>query len=193
MLERILITGAHSTGKTTLAHALRDRLAAGDEDGRKWDLVGEVARKLMARDGWTRDDVHRLDWQEANLAEQLRVETAAAVPYIADRCLLDPAAYATLHHPENALLDTSAIRPLLDLYRNPRRTLIVHLLPVERFAHDDGVRSLTGSMEEWWSCSAMFGEILKKARVEWVEMGDEVEDLKERVERVLSWMREREA
>ncbi|GAA5898822.1 hypothetical protein JCM6882_004007 [Rhodosporidiobolus microsporus] len=88
MLERIIITGAHSVGKTTLARALFDDLASAPGDEREWSTVDEVARKVMQRDGWTRKDVPKAAFQQAILDAQLEAETHASLPYIADRCLV---------------------------------------------------------------------------------------------------------
>jgi predicted ATPase len=58
MLDRVLITGAHGTGKTTLVDALFARLQ--DVEGRKWTLVEEVARQPMEKEGWCDTDVVRV-------------------------------------------------------------------------------------------------------------------------------------
>lgn len=67
----IAIVGAESTGKTTLAAALHERLAA---EGRRVALVGEVLREFCAHHGRT----PLLDEQAAIAAEQTRrIEQAA--------------------------------------------------------------------------------------------------------------------
>ncbi|GAA6020148.1 hypothetical protein JCM10207_006276 [Rhodosporidiobolus poonsookiae] len=195
MRDRILITGAHSTGKTTLCRALRDRFAemSAAGDGPEWTLVEETARRLMKRDGWTREDVGKVEWQQTLLDEQIRLETNVSTPYIADRCVLDPIAYTSLHHPPSVwlpLLAQPSVQALLASYRSPKKTLIVHLLPVADFSRDDGVRTVPASMEEWWKTTRAFEMVLKEAAVEWVEMGEETLGVDERVEKVLDWARE---
>ncbi|GAA6020144.1 hypothetical protein JCM10207_006274 [Rhodosporidiobolus poonsookiae] len=197
MLDRVLITGAHGTGKTTLANALLAHFAAnGDGTSRHWTLIEETARKLLLSGEWTQEDFPRLEWEETLLAEQLKLEKAAVLPYIADRCLLDPLAYTALHHPPpvwRSMLASSALQPSLSAYRQRQKTLIVHLLPVAEFWQDDGVRPSVATMDEWWRLTRLFEEVLKEAGVEWVELGEETVDLRERVDQVVGWMRERES
>jgi hypothetical protein len=111
---------------------------------------------------------------------------------------LDPIAYTLLHHPSSAnhtrLPKCPAIAPLLSLYRNDKKTLIVHLLPVEEFAVPDaGVRPAYSSMEDFEKTPQAFLMVLEEAGVQWKSLGKETMDLEERVEKVLRWMREVDA
>ncbi|GAA5921210.1 hypothetical protein JCM6882_000478 [Rhodosporidiobolus microsporus] len=197
MLERILILGAHSVGKTTLTHRLLEELEQSPDDERKWVLVEEVARKVMQRDRWTREDVPKAAFQQAILDAQLEAESRSSVPYIADRCLLDPIAYTSLHTSSpttyRQMLAIPSLQPLLASYRDAEKTLVIHLLPVEQFAHDDGVRSLTGSMEEWKEVSRAFASVLAEAGLKCRTLGPEKVSLKERVKAVREWMADMEA
>ncbi|GAA6020146.1 hypothetical protein JCM10207_006275 [Rhodosporidiobolus poonsookiae] len=197
MLDRILITGAHSTGKTTLCHALRDRFAEMTAAGEapEWTLVEETARSLMKRDGWTREDVGKVEFQQALRTEQLWIEISVSRPYVADRCILDPIAYTALNHPSSVwlpLLHDPDVQGLLTSYRSREKTLIVHLLPVPAFSHDDGVRAVSQSPDEWWALTKAFERVLEEAGVEWVSMDVETQVLQERVDKVVGWMRHKE-
>jgi nicotinamide riboside kinase len=88
----IALLGAESTGKTTLAHQLRDVLAA---EGRSVALVDEVLREFCDRSGRT----PRRDEQRALAAQQSRqIEQAAARHdwVIADTTALMIAVYSDL-------------------------------------------------------------------------------------------------
>jgi len=86
----IAIVGAESTGKTTLAAALHQRLAA---EGRRVARVDEVLREFCARHGRT----PRIDEQAAIAAEQTRRIEAAARSHdvvVADTTALMIAVYS---------------------------------------------------------------------------------------------------
>lgn len=61
-MERIILTGPHSCGKTTLANALIsnwDGLFPGDVESQP-SLLTEVARNVMTTQGFTRADVGKV-------------------------------------------------------------------------------------------------------------------------------------
>lgn len=79
MTEIIAIVGPESTGKTTLARALAERLGA------PW--VAECARAwLTGRDGYGRDDVERIG--KAQLAAEAKALAAAPPCLVVDTDLL---------------------------------------------------------------------------------------------------------
>ncbi|GAA6039608.1 hypothetical protein JCM8097_002209 [Rhodosporidiobolus ruineniae] len=196
MLERIVVTGAHSTGKTTLCEALLTDLNASEAGlgGRKWGLVSEAARRVMQSEEWRREDVSKLEFQQAISREHLRLESTTPTPYISDRCLLDQVAYTRLTNSDPlaylVLLNDPAAAASFASYRDRKKTLVVHLYPVAAFVHDDGVRTVPTGMEEWWEVSREFERTMREAEVEWKSLGEEVVGLKERVELVKGWMRQ---
>ena len=97
---RVFICGAHSTGKTTLL----DRLLS--ELDQNLVAVDEVARKIIAEQGWQRKDfdpkIHPDTFYELQLKilqEQLRKDKELCdknTPYISDRGL-DPIIYCKMY------------------------------------------------------------------------------------------------
>lgn len=243
MLDRILITAAHGTGKTTLVNALYARLstAEGGGGGTKWTLVEEIARRLMAQDGWTEEDVAKvrpllffspfpsgtahspLPPFIARMAASSHFGTASCrrrnKPAILGGplhrwfpCLssfspqlqltkyspaqLDPITYTLLHHPSTddhiRLLRSPDVLSLLQFYRQPEKTLIIHLLPVEEYAiPDPGVRPAYASLAEFEKTSEAFAAVLKESGVKWKSIGRETRDLEARVDKVVSWVEQR--
>ncbi len=99
----IAIVGAESTGKTTLAAALHERLAA---EGRRVALVAEVLREFCAHHGRT----PRSDEQAAIAAEQTRrIEAAAQVHdiVVADTTALMIAVYSDYVFGDRSLYEQS--------------------------------------------------------------------------------------
>lgn len=86
------------------------------------------------------------------------------------------------------MLANPQIQALLSLSRYKEKTLFVHLLPVEHFAYDDGVRSLTDTFSEWEAVAQAYERVLGKARVEVRTLGQETLDFQDRVEAVRRWM-----
>lgn len=99
----IALLGAESTGKTTLARALRDSLAA---DGASVALVEEYLREFCARQGRT----PRLEEQRSIAGEQTRrIERAAANHQfvIADTTALQVAVYSDFVFDDTSLVTES--------------------------------------------------------------------------------------
>ena len=61
----------------------------------------------------------------------------------------------------------------------------VVLNPVEEWREDDGVRSL----EDPWAYNTTLFQTLQDLQVQYIEIGEETKDLKERVEHVLAHFR----
>jgi len=59
-MERIILTGPHSCGKTTLANALISNWREIFPMSNEPSLLGEVARTVMSSKGFTRDDVGKV-------------------------------------------------------------------------------------------------------------------------------------
>ena len=93
----IFIVGPSSCGKTTLCNALAEDLQLKPEL-----YIQEMARVVMATQGFTRDDIHTYEMQNAIMNAQLRAEQDAArhrdakasVLFLSDRSAVDPVIYA---------------------------------------------------------------------------------------------------
>ena len=93
----IFIVGPSSCGKTTLCNALADDLQLKPEL-----YIQEMARVVMAGQGFTRDDIHTYAMQNAIMNAQLRAEKEAVrhqdaklgVLFLSDRSAVDPVIYA---------------------------------------------------------------------------------------------------
>lgn len=214
-MRRILLTGPHSCGKTTLANALMERWPeVFPEETQKPALISEVARSVMTERGFTREDVPKvstgpscsrchlnltlhveLAFQEAILEGQLLEETRAGELCISDRCLIDPIAYTRLLSSESResnyrmLLDRPDVLQRLEHYRDTSKTLIVLFEPVDEFAFDDGIRRVAGSMDEWIECLACFQSVLRDAELAWKSLGPETKNLDERVRKIIGWVK----
>ncbi|KAF8310102.1 hypothetical protein DL93DRAFT_2230520 [Clavulina sp. PMI_390] len=172
----------------------------------------------MATQGFTRQDVGKLSFQSAIMEAQLKREATISKPYVSDRCILDPMAYA-LHQsssaahsqPPSPVSDTgssdsessvsstasnyqalrhrSGADDTLAVYRDPRRTLIILLEPVEEFAVDDGTRKVVENMDEWWECCRAFENVLEDAGITNVKrLGREMKELGARIQKVKEWV-----
>lgn len=92
---RIAITGAHGTGKTTLAQALSEKLGL--------PLIAERARLVAEEMGVkTCEDLLRnprlaRQFQERVLEEQIKAQLAHPQGFVSDRCTLDCIAYWNLY------------------------------------------------------------------------------------------------
>ncbi|KAG9226997.1 hypothetical protein CCMSSC00406_0008969 [Pleurotus cornucopiae] len=179
----IYIVGPSSTGKTTLCHALADKLGlSGDA------IVGEVAREVMRRTGFTRNDVGRLEMQRAIMEAHLLEEEKGVGSRIqlCDRSAIDPIVYAILTAADEhtakekyeSLAAGEAFQRALVRYRND---IFVLLGPVQEWLFDDGVRSMENQLE----CFGLFKKTLNELKIPFYEIGDEMMGLEDRVNRVL--------
>jgi nicotinamide riboside kinase len=113
----VVLVGAESTGKTTLAHAIADRLAGQGRVVR----VDEVLREFCAERGRT----PRREEQAAIAAEQTaRIELAAAT---ADIVVADTSALMIAVYSELVFGDTSLYASALAAHRRAQLTLLTAL------------------------------------------------------------------
>ena len=132
-LDAIFVLGPSSSGKTTLCDALSKRL------GIKPPLyIKEVARKVMATHGFTRNDVDTYEMQYAIMAAQLEAKRAArkhitpaymgeagarSPLLLSDRSAIDPIVYATASLAPGAderrqrLIEDGELQAILPWYR----------------------------------------------------------------------------
>ncbi|KAF7439750.1 hypothetical protein PC9H_000086 [Pleurotus ostreatus] len=179
----IYIVGPSSTGKTTLCRALAEKLGLNSDA-----IVGEVAREVMRRTGFTRNDVGRLEMQRAIMEAHLLEEEkkSGARIQLCDRSAIDPIVYALLtaideHDAKEKyerLTDSEAFQRALMRYRN---AIFVLLAPVQEWLVDDGVRNTENQLEYF----GLFKKTLAELDISFHEIGKEMMGLGDRVDRVL--------
>lgn len=135
---RIAIVGTHGTGKTTLASIMADYLGV--------RFITEVARQVIRECGYSSTAEYiaaghdaQVYVQEAILRAQIAVESEAAeTGFVADRSVLDAAAYASAYG-----LPEGAVKPLRDsaLAHVRNYSLLLYVPPVIPLK-GDGFRDL---------------------------------------------------
>jgi nicotinamide riboside kinase len=132
---RIAITGAHGTGKTTLARALSEKLGL--------PLIAEQARLVAAEMGVKNcEDLLRnprlaREFQERVLEEQIRAQLAHPGGFVSDRCTLDCIAYWNLYLGDGSDAGRYFFRARLHAFR--RLDLVVYV-PLLVLSGGDGFR-----------------------------------------------------
>ncbi|KAL4258027.1 P-loop containing nucleoside triphosphate hydrolase [Pleurotus pulmonarius] len=179
----IYIVGPSSTGKTTLCRALAEKLGLNGDA-----IVGEVAREVMRRTGFTRNDVGRLEMQRAIMEAHLLEEEKGlgCSVQLCDRSAIDPIVYALLtaideHDAKEKyerLADSEAFQRALVRYRS---AIFVLLGPVQEWLVDDGVRNTENQLEYF----GLFKKTLAELDISFYEIGEETMGLGDRVDRVL--------
>ncbi|KAH8919651.1 hypothetical protein BT69DRAFT_1300037 [Atractiella rhizophila] len=183
----IYVVGVHSSGKTTLVEALLHALSIQTSGPVH---VSEVARTVMATQGFTRDNVKTIEMQEAILRYQIHIEQdkrQREEHLICDRSGIDPLAYARIFELDQTtrlqrLLHESG---LLDRYRS---SLFILLEPVKDFLFDDGIRMVTKEVEEWKRQSEEFKATLHHLHIPFIPIGEERKYIRDRVQLVLSML-----
>lgn len=100
-------------------------------------------------------------FQKAILLSQLAAESQTPLPYITDRCIIDPLTYTLVNfgrEKAEELRLLPGVEPLLEDYRSPS-TLLVLFEPVSEFWHDDGARKQVEDEQEWWALLGKFEEV----------------------------------
>ncbi|KAH7881902.1 AAA domain-containing protein [Phlebopus sp. FC_14] len=187
-LGQLYVIGPSSTGKTTLCNAVMKSLNLP-----AWCYITEVARQVMRVQGYTRDDIGKIEMQRAIMLAQVAAEESACAQVsirgggliLSDRSGIDAIVYAILtannereaREKKALLLEDPMFRAALDRYRVARFLL---LGPVPQWLVDDGVRSL----EQHERCISVFREVLDELGIVYHDMGGEMMDLGERVKEV---------
>ena len=172
-------TWVQSTGKTTLCNALAKELNLTEAE-----VVKEVARHVMATQGWTRNDIGSVKMQQAIIEAHLKAEEGreSCPILLCDRSAIDAIAYAIMTSPTEAeaqrrqdlLVRLQGFESALQKYRN---SIFVLLAPVPEWLEDDGIRSI----ENQSKCFDVFHSLLEKLGVPFRVIGPEMKSLDERV------------
>ena len=148
--------------------------------------VTEVARKVLAERGYTRNDVHRMEMQRdimlAHIHEERRAREETPGLVLCDRSAIDPVVYVVLtssdeqnaHERRDKLIQMDEFQYILPLYR---QSLVFLLEPVEEWITDDGVRSI----ENLQACFEIFQATLQYLGIEYYVIGKETKPISERV------------
>jgi predicted ATPase len=159
------VTGASSSGKSTLVEALLKSNALGT----KYERIAEIARELMAERGWTTEMLRN----DENIFEALQIAVMegqyqqecklrqTGTAYISDRGLDALAFIKQRQHIVNVPAYEAALanyaRPLAQFHQ---QALVLLVQPVETFLKDDGTR-LLDSLEKSQQFNAILHEELK--------------------------------
>ncbi|KAG6812350.1 hypothetical protein H0H92_003250 [Tricholoma furcatifolium] len=176
-----------STGKTTLVNALAQKLNLQEPA-----LVKEVAREVMATQGFSRADVGSLKMQQAiQLAQLKRENEGENYPIqISDRSAVDPIVYAVLtsttdeeaQHRRHTLTNIPEFQLVLEKYRESTFLL---LAPVTDWLEDDGIRLV----EKQAQCFEVFKSELKALGIDFQVLGPDMRRIEERFVKVLGLLR----
>ena len=168
-------------GKTTLCNALI----------KAWGLeetahVTEVARKVMADRGYTRNDVPRIEMQRdimlAHIHDERRTRADTPGLVLCDRSAIDPVVYSILtssdeqnaHERRDQLIQMDEFQYILPFYR---QSLFLLLEPVEEWVVDDGIRMI----EHLPACFKLFQATLRSLGIEYHVIGKDTKPISERV------------
>ncbi|XP_071140689.1 uncharacterized protein [Mytilus edulis] len=145
---RIYLSGAHSTGKTTILSDLKPFLNVQFEE--------EIARRVIMKLGWKRDDFlpetqpeNFLKLNEEILQRQIQRDEENSImskDFIADRCI-DPLIYVQKYIGNEALRKFREIPGVLEWTDRLKTALIFVVKPQKECIVDDEVR-LSPKLEE---------------------------------------------
>jgi len=194
--QSVFVLGPSSSGKTMLCDALFQALKL-----KPAGYIKEIARKVMNDTGFSRADTATYEMQAAIMFAQLKAEVDVlnhasvgdeqGLLLLSDRSAVDPIIYASTANTPTAaenrerLLEDSAFQAVLPLYR---QSLVIVLKPVQEWMFDDGVRSL----EDPRKYNKVLTQTLKMLRIRYVEIGEEMKVLEERVGFVKKLLGERD-
>lgn len=212
----IFVTGASSTGKTTLCRALEKRLK---DAGVAVIHLSEVARTVMKEQGFNRELVNTLAMQRAIMMAQIKAENEAlqiiskfdhsdeasiqgvpaTVVLLCDRCVVDPVVYATMMIDEEATLSLTnnpSFQEAIVRYGSSSpssRSLAAGQYPLRP------VVVLTGGVKEWqghddgvrslydpFEVTKYFRQTLANLHIRYSEIGEDIKNIDRRVDWVLN-------
>ncbi|RDB18597.1 hypothetical protein Hypma_014703 [Hypsizygus marmoreus] len=185
--KSLYVVGPSSTGKTTLCNAVAKKLHLNENA-----VVGEVARHVMATQGYTRKDVGSLEMQQAIMDAHLQRENEGRMGAVrlCDRSAIDPIVYAVLTAPnaeeakrrQDILVHSPLFQLALQGYRD---SIFLLLAPVPEWVVDDGVRLI----ESQARCHDIFKTVLRELDIAFRELGPEMRFLEERIMAVMGMLR----
>ena len=170
--KRIIITGAHGTGKTTLMNALA-------QDGTR--TITQIDRKVVAENGWGHSENTTTECQKA-IFKAIKKELSSKRNYISDRGLSCVAAYTFNKALTEDIPKKVADKQYLDMekFHKDNPDILVVYVPIEFPVVTDGVRSDDPEFQE--QIDFLIKNILDTAKIPYVTVSGSVEERVAQVE-----------
>ncbi|RHZ52426.1 hypothetical protein Glove_461g58 [Diversispora epigaea] len=157
--KKIVLVGAHSVGKTTLANLIASRMNA--------VLISETARTVMKKMKLSPELLRKypqksLDFQASIIQHQFEKEGQIKHELaILDRCSLDALVYAkTFCEKWEKLLEMPETCQCIEHYKKSDDYIIFLIEPQMTCLKDDGVRMMSKDYDDWKAFSERFKDIM---------------------------------
>jgi nicotinamide riboside kinase len=173
--KRIIITGAHGTGKTTLMNALA-------EDGTR--TISQVDRKVVEENGWGHSENTNTECQKA-IFKAIKKELSSKRNYVSDRGLTCVAGYTFSKALTEEIPKKVADKQYLDIqkFHDENPDILVVYTPIEFPLVTDGVRSADPTYQGL--IDFLIKNILDTAGIPYITVHGTVEERKAQVEEEL--------
>ncbi len=192
MKQVVMVSGAHSSGKSTLCRALKCFVEGILGSGSKCVLFEEAGRTVLARMGITREELSEEQVRKAYQKELLKFQheqhtagaTQEAMVAIFDRSVVDNLAYCRRYVGEefyNEVKCSNHAKECLQMFKDSSVHYFV-IIPTEECMQDDGQRMVT-SWEDHQELTQVMIKILKEHEIEYLLI--DVLELPSRVQTVV--------
>jgi nicotinamide riboside kinase len=172
-IKNVILVGAHSVGKTTLAKYLVTKLNLVES----LCLSSEIARNVIKELGVNGDQIRNNPnvcflFQKA-IIQKLHsnyLEISNKKFFIQDRCAIDALVYAKYFLGENnekcsELFDMEETKRLINYYK--QESIVFLIKPNENCLKNDGVRMMPQSIREWHEFSRMFERVMCELEIKY--------------------------
>ncbi|CAG8483886.1 5459_t:CDS:1 [Diversispora eburnea] len=161
--KKIVLVGAHSVGKTTLANLIASRTNA--------VLISETARTVMKKMNVSPELLRKnpqksLDFQASIIQHQFEKEGQIKHEFaILDRCSIDALVYAkTFCEQWEKLLDMPETCKCIENYKSDEYVIFL-IEPQSTCWKDDGVRMMSKDYDDWKAFSERFKDIMNLYKI----------------------------
>ncbi|KAF2101258.1 hypothetical protein NA57DRAFT_72700 [Rhizodiscina lignyota] len=193
--KNIFVIGAQCTGKSTLVNGLEGHFSQSLSLAPSPSIIREVARSVLHKYGFTRDDIlnspeRALQLQEKILEAQFEAEGAILDDlttkwYISDRSGLDPIVYAYLYVSEESAQRLLASPIWTALESNMKGGLVILCEAGCSWLVDDGTRLMPKDDKDWERVDLAFRMLLDMRDIEYILLPRDMKDLERRIEIVV--------
>lgn len=176
--KRIVITGAHGVGKTTLMNALaKDNIRT----------ITQVSRNVISENNFDHSENTTTECQKT-IFKELKKALSSKRSYISDRGLSCVAAYTFNKALTNDIPKKVADKQYLDLekFHKDNPDILVVYVPIEFPLVDDGVRSVDPKFQE--EIDFLVKNILETTKIPYITVTGTVEERVAQVEDALKNM-----
>ncbi|KAI4148015.1 MAG: hypothetical protein LQ340_005278 [Diploschistes diacapsis] len=196
-MKNIYITGAQSTGKTTIVDALEEifcscsNAIACENETTKPIIIREVARNVLRTYNFTRDDItssasRALQLQQHILKAQFEAEESASCQspsswYITDRSGMDPIVYASVFVGQAAAQELLASAQWHELERRMKEGIVFLCEAGTRWLVDDGTRLMPNNEEQWMEMDQTFRQLLEARQIDYIVIPKQLYEIGGRV------------